>query len=400
MRKIYVLRFTNHVGIIWLNWKHLLHMNELYKDRRLWLIALMVIIISVLHYGTAVTMGYMHEFYKLLYYLPIILAAFHFGVRGGLITSLSVSLIYLPHLMFQWTGEFPRNLDRFLEIVLYNVVAVVTGWLAENERRERQRYQEAAAALEKSYAQLQQQSEHLAEIEEQLRHTERLSILGELAASLAHEVKNPLSAIRGAVEILEDEIPKDSAKREFVEVLKKEVGRLNQIIDNYLSLARRAPEKMAPFDFANAVQGVITMLSPAARKQKIRLRPELPAEAIILTADEAKFRQVVLNLLLNALAASPPESEIHLCADLQKVGGLINFSIKDHGAGMTPEVLHKAQQPFFTTKENGTGLGLPISKRIVEQFGWMMNLESEPGRGTRVTIHIPLPDADELQANK
>jgi glucose-6-phosphate-specific signal transduction histidine kinase len=76
-------------------------MNKFYQDRRLWLIALMVIIISVLHYGTTVTMGYLHEFYKLLYYLPIILAAFYFGVRGGLIASLGISLIYLPHLMFQ-----------------------------------------------------------------------------------------------------------------------------------------------------------------------------------------------------------------------------------------------------------------------------------------------------------
>jgi signal transduction histidine kinase len=370
-------------------------MNEFYKDRRLWLIALLVLVISILHYSTAITMGYFHEFYKLLYYLPIILAAFQFGVRGGLVTSLSISLIYLPHLMFQWTGEFPHNIGRFLEIILYNGVAVVTGWLAEKERRERTRYQEAAQELEQSYRQLQQQSEQLREIEEQLRHAERLSVMGELAASLAHEVRNPLGAIRGAVEILEDEISRDSPNREFVEVLKKEVGRLNQTIDNYLSLARRVPDTVTTFDFATAVHSVISILAATARKQKIHFRFELPNGAITVRADEAKFRQVVLNLLLNALAASPAGSEIILRADLQKVTGLLNFLIEDHGAGMAPEVLQKAMQPFFTTKPNGTGLGLPISKRIVEQFGWMMNLESAPDRGTRVTIHIPLPDAEE-----
>lgn len=369
-------------------------MNEFFKNRRLWLIVLMVIVISILHYRTAITMSYLHEFYRLLYYLPIILAAFYFGVRGGLVTSLSVSLIYLPHLMFQWRGEFPHNLGRFLEIILYNVVAVVTGWLAGNERRERTRYQKAAGDLEKSYQQLQEQSAQLREIEEQLRHAERLSIMGELAASLAHEVRNPLGAIRGAVEILEDEISGDSPNREFVEVLKKEVGRLNQTIDNYLSLARRVPDTVTTFDFAAAVHSVIGILAATARKQKIHFRFELPNGAITVRADEAKFRQVVLNLLLNALAASPAESEIHLRADLQQVSGLLNFLIEDHGAGMTPEVLQKAMQPFFTTKPSGTGLGLPISKRIVEQFGWMMNLESEPGRGTRVTIHIPLPEAN------
>jgi glucose-6-phosphate-specific signal transduction histidine kinase len=133
-------------------------MNTFFKNYRLWLVMLMVILISVLHYSTAITMGYLHEFYRLLYYLPIILAAFYFGVRGGLVASLSVSLIYLPHLMLQWRGEFPHNLGRFLEIILYNAVAVVTGWLAGNERRERTRYQKAAGELEKSYQQLQQQS--------------------------------------------------------------------------------------------------------------------------------------------------------------------------------------------------------------------------------------------------
>lgn len=365
-------------------------MNEFYKDRRHWLIVGMVAIISVLHYTTTITMGYLHEFYKLLFYLPIILAAFHFGVRGGLVTSLSISVIYLPHLMFQWTGQFPQNLSRFLEIILYNAVAWVTGWLAEKEQSERKRYQEAASELEKSYEQLQQQSEQLREIEEQLRHTERLSILGELAASFAHEVRNPLGSIRGAVEILEGEISPDNPNREFVQVVKNEVGRLNQIIDNYLSLARRAPEKIASFDFARAVQSVLTILAPTARKQKVKFRVDVPKEPISLMADEAKFRQVVLNLLLNALAASPPESEIHLRAELQRVGGLLTFFVEDHGSGMTPDVLQKATQPFFTTKTDGTGLGLPISKRIVEQFGWLMNLESEPGQGTQVNIYIPL----------
>lgn len=375
-------------------------MNEFYKNRRLWLVVLMVVIISVLHYSTAVAMGYLHEFYKLLYYLPIILAAFYFGVRGGLIVSFSISLIYLPHVMFQWRGEFPRNLDRFLEIILYNVVATITGWLAENEQRERTRYQQAADELEKSYQNLQQQSERLQEIEEQLRHSERLAIMGQLAASFAHEVRNPLGAIRGAVEILEDDVPPESPSREFAEVLKSEVSRLNEVIDNYLSLARRAPASAAAFDFAGAVQTVMSLVAAAARRQKVRLHLDLPKDEIRLIADEARFRQVVLNLLLNALAASPPESAIDLRGDLQNDGRLLIFSIEDHGAGMTPEVLQQAAQPFFTTKEHGTGLGLPISKRIVEQFGWSMSVESEPGSGTRVMIRIPLSGADELQADE
>jgi len=372
-------------------------MKELLKDRVFWLVFAMVAVISTLHYTTAVSMEYFHEFYKLLYYIPIIVAAFYFGVPGGLITSLAVSIVYLPHIMFQWTGKFPHNLDRFLEIVIYIAVSLITGWLAQNERRERQRYQKAAMELNESYAKLKRQSEELSEIEAQLRHSDRLSVLGELTANLAHEVRNPLGSIRGAVEILEDELPEEQRQGEFFQVLRNEVDRLDQVIEGYLDLARRGVETTSQLDLTEAVHSVLSALAYRARKQKIQFQTEFPSQPILLSANESQFRQVVLHLLLNAMAASPNGGTIHLKACLSAKEETSNhhdliFSIEDQGEGMTPDVARKAMQPFFTTKREGTGLGLPISKRIIDQHGWKMRLESTPKRGTKVIIQIPKED--------
>jgi glucose-6-phosphate-specific signal transduction histidine kinase len=164
--------------------------------KRLLILASLIAILSVLHYTTDASADYFHEFYKLLYYVPIILGAFHFGVRGGLIVSGIVSAIYLPHVLVQWHGTGFDVVHRILEVVVFNTVAYIVGRLAEGERNQRVEVEKMALALEESYTKLKQQSEMLSEVEEQLRHSERLSVMGELAASLAHEVRNPLDQRR------------------------------------------------------------------------------------------------------------------------------------------------------------------------------------------------------------
>jgi two-component system sensor histidine kinase HydH len=135
---------------------------------------LLVAVVTALHYGTATSEAHWHEVYKTLYFIPIILAAFWFDLTGAVVTSLGISLVYLPHVIFQWGGSFSYNSSRILMILLYNVVALVTGYLAQAEKRERQLYQEVAKKLDSSYETLKKQSDQLRLIEEKLRQTERL----------------------------------------------------------------------------------------------------------------------------------------------------------------------------------------------------------------------------------
>lgn len=373
------------------------------KTRQIVTLAALIVAISFLHYATTTSRGYFHEIYKVLYYIPIILAAFEFGIRGGITTSLIVSAIYLPHVVFQWQGNLDHNVSRFLEIVLYNAVAYITGRLVEAEHGERRKYEQVADELRASYEKLRRQSETLAEVEEQLRHADRLAVLGELAASLAHEVRNPLGSIRGAVEILQDDYPKENPNHEFLQILIKEVDRLNRVIENYLSLARTRTSRLEEFGLRDAVLSVVNMLAAKARKEKVEIQCHFPDRPVQIRADENKFRQVLLNLLLNAMAAIEGSGRVTIDARVNGAGEAhrkLQIIITDTGKGIPGDVMEQIFKPFYTTKQDGTGLGLPITKRIADEYRWELRLQSEVGKGTQAILCIPIrEDDDEEQAN-
>ena len=355
----------------------------------------LILVISVLHYSTDPDSDYFHEIYKLLYYIPIILAAFRFGIRGGLFTSLTVSLVYLPHVKFQLHGTNFEVVHRLLEIVVFNVIAYIVGRLAEGERKQRKKYERLARKLEESYTKLKQQSEMLSEVEGQLRHSERLSVMGELVASLAHEVRNPLGAIKGAVEILQDDYPKTKENYRFFEILIKEVTRLNHVIENFLGLARPTPSRISTIHLQDGVNSVVQILSPKARKEGVTIECRLPRDAVHFKGDENKFHQILLNLILNSIAACREGGRITVEARLDESrsdAGRLNLIVADTGCGIPEDDLERIFKPFFTTKEHGTGLGLPIAKRIADEYDWKLGIESTIGEGTRVTLSIPLPE--------
>jgi len=363
------------------------------------IIGLMIIIISILHYSTPVHLHHLHELYRIFFYIPIILAAFKFQLRGGLIFAAIIIVVYYPHVAFQWGGDFLYNFSRFLEMVMYIVIGAVAGILAQRETKERNRYQRTAAELEQSYDQLKTQSEKLAEIEEQLRHSERLSILGELSANLAHEVRNPLGSIWGVVEILQDTFKTEGKDSEFMEILVKEVKRLNEVVENYLKLARKTRLFLKSCNLYDIVQSVVYLMQSRARKQNIRLNINFPDLQIFIKADENQLRQILINLLLNSMAAITDSGTINIKAEIfrakpaaggNKLPQYVHLSIIDDGRGIKQEIIGKIYTPFFTTKEEGTGLGLSIVKRIVDQHKWGINVISKAKHGTTITLILPL----------
>ncbi|MFN2126722.1 MAG: histidine kinase dimerization/phospho-acceptor domain-containing protein, partial [Anaerolineales bacterium] len=181
-----------------------------------WLIiAGLVILVTVLHYSTPTMKWQYHLIFMQSYFIPIILGAFQFGIRGGLGTAIAVSFLYFPHIMLQWGGLVEGNLMRFLQIVLFNVIGYLTGLKAQNAKEEKSRYQNTAEQLEKTLQKIREQSVRIEEMEDQLRQADRLAVVGELSASLAHEVRNPLGSIRGIVDILKDELPTNKEMANF-----------------------------------------------------------------------------------------------------------------------------------------------------------------------------------------
>ncbi len=364
------------------------------------LIALLVVVISVLHYTTSTMKWQYHLIYMQAYFIPIIIAAFQFGIRGGLGTAVIISLIYFPHIMLQWGGLVDTNLMRFLQIVLFNIIGYVTGLKAQQERNEKERYQRTAEELERSLNLLRRQSEKLEEAEEQLRLADRLAVIGELTASLAHEMRNPLGSIRGAVEILRDELPAQSKTSEFFQILIQETERLNGVVENYLHFTRKQKLQTSRFNISEVLQNVRALLMPRTRRNRVNIELDTPAEPLQMDGDINDFRQVAVNLILNAIQAMPAGGTIWIHASGPESGGKAVFPdsdnkprfvirIKDEGSGIPTSEAEKIFQPFYTTKSNGTGLGLAIVKRIVEKNHWQIRIESEVGKGAEFILGIP-----------
>ena len=355
-------------------------------------IALLVIVISMLHYTTPTMNWQYHLVYMQAYFIPILMAAFQFGLRGGVGVALAVSILYLPHVMLQWGGLVENNLMRFLQIVLYNVIGFLTGLKAQKEKEEKLRFMKAAEDLERSLTKVREQSEKLIELEEYLRQADRMAVIGELTASLAHEVRNPLASIRGTVEILRDEVPESIKGSEFFQILIEDTQRLNDVVENYLGLARRRIHSESEYPAQEPVRNVVMMLRNQAEKQNVAIALQLPDELVGIQGDPGDLWQILLNIALNALQAMKKGGKIEISGELITQNGneCITLSIADDGPGIPKERQSEIFKPFYTTKEQGTGLGLAIVKRLVDENKWTMDVSSTPGAGTTVKLIIPV----------
>jgi two-component system, NtrC family, sensor histidine kinase HydH len=359
---------------------------------RFFLLITFVLVISLLHYLTPLSLPMLHDIFQRLYYIPIIMAAFWFGFRGGVACSLMVSIVYAPHILFQWGGHIGMELEKYLEIVLYNAVGGITGFLSQRERMRTDQLRQTALGLEESCNELSRQSERIIEMEGQLREAERLSTIGELAAMLAHEIRNPLGSIQGTAEILKDDFQPGDRKYEFLEIMLKESKRLNNVVEDFLRLARPQPVILVKCDILEELSNIITLVSAEARKRKVCLTVE-PVPLPMVEGDPEKLRQAFLNIVLNGLQATLTGGSVSITSSYlpssDRDPSLVELCFADSGEGIPPGVGDRIFEPFFTTKEGGTGLGLAITRKIIEGHGGSIAADSVPGRGTVFRIRLP-----------
>ncbi len=246
-----------------------------------------------------------------------------------------------------------------------------------------------------------------------MKERDRLAALGSMAAGLAHEVKNPLGAIKGAAQLLEEvgASPDDPAAREFVGIIIEEVNRLDRVVGSFLDYARPHAGNPIPVDMNAAVRRTVQILSSQLTDGAVDVHLALSEPIPRTRIDPEKFRQVLMNLMQNAIQAmdghgkitvstsvrrsprarmpsydgAPPPSRRSLADEAE----LVEVGVRDTGPGISPKVLRNLFIPFFTTKTQGTGLGLAISQSIVRNAGGMIEVQSQPGAGTTFTIVLP-----------
>lgn len=353
---------------------------------RILLLAFSILGISMLHYLTPLDLHYLHDIFQRFYYLPVILASLWFGLRGGLACALAVSVAYAPHILFQWGEGFTLGMEKYLEIVMYNVVGGITGLLAQREQSRSRELQRTAEGLEESYQKLRAQSERIIAIEEELRRAEKLSTLGEMAAVLAHEIRNPLGSIRGTAEILRDDYRPGDPKHEFIDIQIKETERLNRVVEDFLRMARPQAAELRTCVIREELETIVTLTGNDARHRGVKMELKPPPADLAVMGDGEKLRQAFLNIVINAIQATPPEGRVTISAAASDGGCQIRFT--DTGPGIDSATLARIFEPFFTTKPDGTGLGLAITRKIIEAHGGTLEVESEMGKGTTVVVRL------------
>lgn len=352
---------------------------------RLTLLLLLVAAVTALHYLTGTEHSHSHGIYRRLYYIPIVLGGIWFYLRGGVIIALLVSFLYAPHILFQW-GHLPAvHIEQYLEIMIYNTIGFLTGFLTSKEHAQHLRAEKNATILAESYEKLRKQADLILEIEDQLRRADRLTALGELSAGMAHEIRNPLGSIRGTAEILRDAFPPENRYSEFTQILIDEVDRLNKVLEDFLRFAR--PDSSDREDFMPDVvlREVLQLSQQQAGKSRISVswdEKSLPAAI----GDAGQFKQVFLNLVLNAFQAMAEGGQLWIESQLKD--GRIIMVFRDNGPGIPAEHLDRIFNPFFTTKDEGTGLGLAITSRIVQNHCGHISVVNTPDGGAEFTLSL------------
>jgi len=250
-------------------------------------------------------------------------------------------------------------------------------------------YQELKTFSQQMEEKIQKTTADLRKTEAQLIRSEKLAALGQLAAGIAHEIRNPLTSINILIHSLTKNFPSEDSHREDLNVIEEEIDRINEILDRFLRFAKPAVPLLERTEVASIFEETLQLIRPRMEKQRIHVQKEFQDLPMILM-DREQIKQVALNLLLNAVQAMPRGGTLTLRGQNSKDGQWITISIQDSGVGIPDEDMNKLFDPFFSTKEGGIGLGLSIAHRIIDQHHGKIEVESDPGKGTLFTIWLPI----------
>jgi len=352
-------------------------MRQQIKRVQIIIIAVLVIVISSLHYITKIDYAHYHIFYLQIYFLPLVLAAFWFGLRGGVITSFSISALYIPELIMEWQAFSSEDFNRILVILLFNLVGPGLGFLSDRGKAE----EKAKMA-----------AEHIAR--EQAESADRIK--SDFLSIVSHELRTPLVSIIGFNDLLLDGVA-GKLSEEQADALKK-IGnnskKLLELINAILEFSRLEAEsveikEIKVSDLLKEIESETkSLISETGLNFVWNTVPDLPLHR----TNPAKLKVVIKNLINNAVKFTEKGS---VTVDVNKSDGGIEISVSDTGIGIAQENLPVIFEPFrqienpLTRRRGGVGLGLYIVKKLVEILGGTIQVESEVGKGS--TFHVWIP---------
>ena len=287
-----------------------------------------------------------------------------------------------------------RNLRSYIQQLLFEIPKLETGAivqlpLSEHISRTHDEIVDLDIGFNKVVQSLNEAYKKIFTLHKiQLGYADRLASTGEIAASVAHEIKNPIAGIVGALQIIKKDYPESNPKHEIIDEMLSQLARMNQSINDLLSYARPKPPELSSVRVHEIVERTLTLLSHLLEKNNITIETHLNASDARIFADTKQIQQVLWNILLNAVQAIEKDGIISIST--LKQGDNVHIVVKDSGAGISDEHRSNIFKPFYTTKHKGTGLGLPICKQIIEEHRGNIVIDTIVGAGTTVKITLPL----------
>jgi hypothetical protein len=240
---------------------------------------------------------------------------------------------------------------------------------------------------------VEQRTARLRRVEQQSRQMERLAALGRLAAAVAHEINNPLAGMRNAFELIKEDLTPEHRHFELLELIDREIERVSGIVHQMYQLYGRAPQTPSDFDLVATVRGVLKLLARSAERQGVVLRCTSRWNHLPVRLPEGEVKQILYNLVLNAVQASPSGQSVRVCVKPNTQGDELTVAVVDRGSGIADSVLPFIFDPFFSTKSTdvhaGMGLGLSVSKSLIESMGGRIQVRSRVGWGSTFFAVFP-----------
>jgi signal transduction histidine kinase len=329
------------------------------RKTKITLIVILVAGISLLHYFTDQSRYYYHIFYGELYFLPIVLAGFWFGLRGALAASLGITACYVPFVYWHWHGFSPDDFDRMLSVALYNFLAAFVGVLKDREVIANDR----------------------------LLKTESLAAIGKSLAAVAHDMKTPLVAIGGLAWRLQKKFTNDDPDREKTDIIIRETERLEKMMHNMLDFSKPLVLQISHRHLNEIVQACLVIVAETAQKKGVTIETLLSSSLPAVAIDAMRIEQMLVNLALNAVQASPKGKKVTIRTSMADKN--IVLDVSDCGCGISLDHRAKVFDPFFSTKKEGTGLGLAIVKKIVEAHQGSLEMSDNSPQGSMFRVMLP-----------
>ena len=330
-----------------------------------------------------------HDLHRIMFFIPVIYAAVVFRVRGSLIASLAFLGIILPRAML--FSPYPNALIRpLLSVIFAMLISLFLATRLNGLEKEKKSRQELAVA----YKELAKSQRQLEETQEELIQAEKLSALGQLAASIAHEINNPISGVLVYAQLLAKKIKSDKfskeAALEYLSKMEAELTRSSRLVRSLLDFARQSPPTLKETDINDVLKRALDLAARSAQLQYVEVMKELDSSLPKVMADSSQIQQVFTNLIANAIEAMPDGGKLTLRSSISD--SQVRIEVQDTGCGICSENMRKLFTPFFTTKSEvkGVGLGLAVAHGIIQRHRGKIEVQSKEGEGAIFTIYLPV----------